>query len=684
MDENNQELNQEPIQEEKQETAQAEQQEQVVATQNEQTEPFAAAPNQGVETKFTPLGAINENKTKKKKGKAGVIIFILLLLAAIIGGLAYYYINVYTNTKLIYQQILKTGMSSLAATSEEITTLKARTKLDLDIEVEEDYLEAGLEEILEVINNIDATAEIQMDTNEKKAIAKLESNYEGEELLNAEMLLDAKNKGTYVKLEQFFEDVLEIEMEDDYYEELLEAFELSKETEEDKKSREKIVEILENELVQVIKDEYCSKEKEEITIVDKQVNADKYILKMTYPQMVKEITAIFTNLKNNEEFLNCFDDKEDIKDILEETLEELEFVSEELEDATLTINVYRVGLKQEFVKVIGKVEVDGENIAVEVGKNGNSYDFVLTESGTELFWTSIDYKKLDNNTVELDVRFDAGDIVEGSINIEYGYTINGALDIIDTRDAKTLEDFTEVEQQKVIKELEKSKLYELLEEFSGTSNGENYNDEIELPTDNDAEDEQQVSEIPNNNGEISALAKNISSNGVHTKGGTFIVFATNKNNVAVDMEIEVEYYDEEGKILGSSSDDLMAVGAGQEIAIEMWEAPKNFATYKLYIDAEKTEETEYFDHIEVTHNNNGENVVVQVKNNSKETIEFMTVSVVYYKQGNVVGIADGIASDIKSGRAGNFNIYYPFDSEYEDIEFDNYKVFVTEAYSYNW
>ena len=114
------------------------------------------------------------------------------------------------------------------------------------------------------------------------------------------------------------------------------------------------------------------------------------------------------------------------------------------------------------------------------------------------------------------------------------------------------------------------------------------------------------------------------------------------------------------------------------------EHQKNFATYNLFVDAEQATEIQYFDKIEVTHNNNGENIVVQVKNNSEETIEFMTVSVVYYKQGNVVGIADGITSDIKSGRAGNFNIHYPFDAAYEDIEFDNYKVFVTEAYSYNW
>ena len=71
------------------------------------------------------------------------------------------------------------------------------------------------------------------------------------------------------------------------------------------------------------------------------------------------------------------------------------------------------------------------------------------------------------------------------------------------------------------------------------------------------------------------------------------------------------------------------------------------------------------------------------RGDGRNTIEFMTASVVYYNQGKVVGIEDGIASDVKPGRTGNFNIDYPYNSEYEDIKFDDYKVFVTEAYSYN-
>ena len=42
------------------------------------------------------------------------------------------------------------------------------------------------------------------------------------------------------------------------------------------------------------------------------------------------------------------------------------------------------------------------------------------------------------------------------------------------------------------------------------------------------------------------------------------------------MKIEVEFYDANGTIVGSDSDDLRAVGAKSEIAVEMWSTPEAF------------------------------------------------------------------------------------------------------------
>lgn len=182
----------------------------------------------------------------------------------------------------------------------------------------------------------------------------------------------------------------------------------------------------------------------------------------------------------------------------------------------------------------------------------------------------------------------------------------------------------------------------------------------------------------------SDLEKKIKSNGAVTDSGKLVVFATNGNDVAVDMKIEVEFYDANGTIVGSDSDDLRAVGAKSEIAVEMWSTPEAFDNYKIYVDVEQTKEISYFDKLELVHNNNGNEIAVQAKNNSDDTIEFISVSVVYYQGDKVVGYDDGIQSDIKPGRSANFTLNFPYNREYDNVNFDNYKVFITEAYKYNW
>ena len=328
--------------------------------------------------KFTPLGEIKEKEPKKKKCKVGRGIFTLLLILGIMAGLAYYYyFNIYTNPKLVYQQIIKSTIDSLDETSEQITTIKANAKLDMDVNVNQDYMEDEVEEILDLIKNIEATVEIQMDTNEKKALVKLNSNYENEELLNCDMLFDAKNKGTYVKLEQFFDNILEIEMEDEYYEELEAALEIEKLTEEQKLAKSKGIAILKKELLKIIRDEYCSKEREKITINSKEIQANKYILKMTYNEFMNEIKTTIESLKNNEEFLNCYENKDDGKEKLETALEEIENLIFE-EEATLYVKLYRTGLKQEFARVDFEIECQGQKLIFKIENAEEGYKFELT------------------------------------------------------------------------------------------------------------------------------------------------------------------------------------------------------------------------------------------------------------------------------------------------------------------
>lgn len=180
------------------------------------------------------------------------------------------------------------------------------------------------------------------------------------------------------------------------------------------------------------------------------------------------------------------------------------------------------------------------------------------------------------------------------------------------------------------------------------------------------------------------LSENLTSSGTVAKDGKLIVLVNNNNDVAVDLEIEVEFYDENGIIVGSDDQYVEAVNKNAEVAIEMYLTPESFDNYKIYVDAEQSSYNTYFNDIELVHNNNGEEIVVQIKNNSQDTIDTISAAVVYYQGDEIVGIDDDLEIDIQPGRSANLTMYYPTDNNYDDVAFDSYKVFINEAYTYNW
>jgi len=190
------------------------------------------------------------------------------------------------------------------------------------------------------------------------------------------------------------------------------------------------------------------------------------------------------------------------------------------------------------------------------------------------------------------------------------------------------------------------------------------------------------SESSSDTSSASGLGKNIKSEAVVTNRGKLVVLVNNNNNEYVDMDIEVEFYDKDGNFVGSGKESLYGVNKKSEVALGIYDTPESWDNYKIYVDATKTEDKVYYDKIEVTDNNNGEEIVAQIKNNSDDTIDSIHVSILYYQGDTVVGYGEDSEYDVKAGRSANFSFYYPFDNDYKDISFDSYKIFVNEASSY--
>ena len=655
------------------------------------------------EPRFTPLGQVNNSMPKKKKSKVGVLIVALLLLVAIIGGIAYYYFQVYTNPKLVYQQMIKNTANAVTLSEpipEKISTVKAKMKADVDLKIDEAYLEDGIEEILDIINEIEATVEVQVDLDKEKMLLGVDSDYEGEKLVKLEALVDAKNEEGYFKLQPMIEEVVDMKTAELDYETLQDSFEEMRDTIEealkeansifvDEKAQEKAMKIFGEECAKIVKDEYVSKEKEKISVDGKDTNADKYVLKMTYEQVINEFVTIYENLNKNEEFLNCWKDSKQIKSEFETIINSLKTEKMPETEMTITVNLYRIGLKQDVVRVDFIAEEEGQEVVIQIEKQKDTYAYKATMMGEDIFSGTIKIQDVDKETKRMELTLEVEKMMELALNMEIAASINGEFEGFDTKNAINPEELSEDEKQKIKDSLENSKLNELIEEISEITGSDVVGDSfegLEVPSDDTqspSEDEDDLSQTDNNATQV-PNEENSDATGVIAANGNLVVFTKNNKKVPVDMDFEVEFYDENGMIVGSSMDYLTAVGAGREVVVEMTNTPKNFATYKIYIDESESEEIEYFDKIKVVHNDNGEEIVVQVKNNSEDEIENMTVTVVYYNQGKVVGIDENMEFDVAKGRSGNFTLDYPCDSEYNEVQFDEYKVYVTEVYNYNW
>lgn len=168
--------------------------------------------------------------------------------------------------------------------------------------------------------------------------------------------------------------------------------------------------------------------------------------------------------------------------------------------------------------------------------------------------------------------------------------------------------------------------------------------------------------------------------------GDFVLKVTNNNDKTVMIDsIDTIFKDESNAFVQKETtyNQWFGIQPQKTIYVYDWGFEKNFSQYPNYefninlATSSYILESKIADNFEVTANNSGEQIAVEVKNNNEFSVEDVRVNVIYYKDGNVVGIAMG--SDIMSNATASqgttyINVDYPEDSKYADVAFDNYEV----------
>lgn len=418
-------------------------------------------------TKFNvSTGGNIENGGKKK---TGLLAIAIVLIVAIVAGLIYYFTS-YTKPDQMYKRLVGSSIDSYTAEMKNMNYKTSKTSFKLDAELDTDKIDKN---VTDLINKINIGMDVQTNNEDKQFVMNLKANYEQEDLLDIQMYSDVDKEKTYMQFKNFLDKYIEVEdMEDEFYTYFEEILEKQKMTGDQKKSLQKASNILKKELTSVIKDEYCTAEKEDITINGKKVATTKNTIKMNAKQLKEEVTKISKNLKDNKEFIDCFEDKDEVSDSLESLLDLMDEMDED-NKTTIEIAVYTRGIMQKVEKFTVTIdsEESEETITIEFTKTDkNAYEFEMLEENETLCEGTIkaEEKNREEGTAYLEI--DVKDFGKLKLNIEYSQKFNQDIDEIDVKDAVKSDELTSSDQEKLMTNLQKSKLYELIESFSGVSN----------------------------------------------------------------------------------------------------------------------------------------------------------------------------------------------------------------------
>jgi len=449
MDENNNDINevQPPVDEPVTATPQPE-----ATTFNTDSDPVSepvnnAAPNSGKKLPIIPIVA--------------VVVVVLLLLLVGLGGSA-------KKPDKFFKDLLGGGFDLFVNTANSERTDNMKVSLDAELDLGEDmsfFTDSTYGKLITTTK-----PEISVYTGDQKIEADVHANYDGEDLLNASMILDMKDKKGVFQVKEISDSYFDLELDEDTFEtfdEMLAG---------EKKIPQERVNIVKEEVNKKIVSEHATKASEKIEVDGKTVNTTCYTYKTDLESIYDAMIDVCKELKDNEKYLKTFEDDENPKDVLDDTIDTLKSGNYSDEDI-VEIKVYVDGKK--FVKCLVSLTGEDETVVeisvVSPKKGVYNYEFVSKASADddepETFTGTVTVEKDGNKkgTVTVSGKYD-----EYSAKLIVNYEKLDKKDIPDVSslDVKTMDEMSDEDVEKFTE----SKLYELMMDVSGYGSSSYYDD----------------------------------------------------------------------------------------------------------------------------------------------------------------------------------------------------------------
>lgn len=186
-------------------------------------------------------------------------------------------------------------------------------------------------------------------------------------------------------------------------------------------------------------------------------------------------------------------------------------------------------------------------------------------------------------------------------------------------------------------------------------------------------------------------SKNIKSELIDTGKGV-IAILKNNNKYPIAVDATLVYMDASGKAIGKSTADNYYFESGKECALSFsgpYDGDYNSVGYDTYKISYKvsflsSSIKSALSDIEVESNIGVDNVMVTAVNNGKKSPSYTLVSIVFYKDGEVIGYDRTYADMEDPGAEDYLEFSFPYDENYDTIDIDDYKIFVNSSYYYTW
>ncbi len=277
---------------------------------------------------------LNEDNSSKQKGSKPILLLVigLLLVALIVVGVKTFLRKEEAKTENVYytaidnlaDNIVK-GIDKADKIYNSLYGLEATAKVNLSSS------NAEYKDIFDIINSLDIKFDTQSDYKNKKISTDYEFLYNSKQLVKGNLYVN--KDGAFITLGDLYDKNIKLV---DNGNEVFSKIWQSTNNENIKKATQEIAKILKKSL----KEEYFSREEEEIDVLGKKTTVYKHTLKLDKERLTTLINDIVEGIKNDQELLDTLATMLDIK--TSELTANLDQLKEQMEidDVNIEINTY--------------------------------------------------------------------------------------------------------------------------------------------------------------------------------------------------------------------------------------------------------------------------------------------------------------------------------------------------------